>query len=496
MLKVVKYSIGILCLSILWRNTWFSASESLTQTIYDTMHYLQINQQTIANKLYATNKNAKVYFFWSYRFFTINTMQELNQVKKQLNRDNLLALFKDGKVLIISEYLDAQKVCKWIDEETAELLSYYPEKIKTSKNNLFLIGNENDNSVSCYIHEDTVYLPNDELSKVDIKYIVSRSPSLITKLRKLVEEHGLQDLYYYVTHNTSYDYDAVDMNIEEYAAPYLVAGFFNGQKIVCDGYSKMFAFLANMYLKNGSVKRIIGSRQSLDKKNEKAFLHSWIRIGKYHYDPTFDDGWDKDTTIYYAKPQECFNLDHYTNTLSWRTMFATEDERFTFIKEQSNILIQSCPDLVTQILIKNNYITSFLRFLAEEKDVKTLKAFMCDAFSICAIHANEKKALLKELGQYAIHYNGQQLLLSTIFDHIQDHSGDASGQTTVLSPKTKSILDQGIKKLLAKSLFYSPEKRKQYLFSIKRKLVFFLSSPDLSAEMKTILHYIADQIHI
>lgn len=494
----------------------FTFASNLEDIVKNTMNYIQVDENTIASKLYHINNDAKVYFFWSYSFFTINSSQELDQVKKQLKKENLLAILKDEKVLVVSEYVDPQQSCTQIDASTADLFNHYPARIKTNISKLFLVGNPQKDTLECYVYGQDLYLPNDDISKIDLKYIKDNALTLSQKIKTLTSKNWLKDLYTYVMRNTSYDYDALDESVVEGDwTPYLASSFFDGKKVVCDGYSKTFSLLASSYFNNDTIERITGSRQNIDKKDEKSFLHSWVRIGDKYYDPTFDDSNDDEKYNYYEKPLQCFNLDHYTKVIPWRRMFLNSQERYDFIKNNADILLNSCPNIVNQSLIKDEKLEDFIAYLAKERIAEELKDFVCEAFSICAVHATEKSKVMEELGQYSVQYTNKTIVLSNIFKNLDNYISSSNSSSSsksssqeknivssdltkeeseIITPNIKKVIDQGIKKLLAKWLFYSKEQRENYVSSMKKKIVLYLSADDISSESKIILLYIAKRL--
>lgn len=482
-MRYIKYKKYLSILIIL---IWFVtltqvyAQENFVDTVKKSLDYIQIDKDTISNKLYQINNDKQVYFFWSYSFFTISKESDIIQVKKQLNREKILALLKDDKVLIVSNYIDPHTQCTIISEETAKLLDYYPEKIHTPLTTIYLVGGETEN-IQCYKYNNTLYLPNDELSKIDLEYIVKNSNSIATKTDN-ISTKNLQEIYHYVTNNTSYDYSALQYDSSIFT-PYLASSFFQGKKVVCDGYSKVFSFLANASLKNWTVQRITGSRQNLDKKDEKSFLHSWVKIGDKYYDPTFDDNDDtQEKNNYYAKSQTCFNLDHYT---SWRKMFTSNFERIAYSKQNSQHLIDTCAQNLAQILGKDDAIREFIQYILQNTDIETTKKFMCKAYQICALSAKDKESLATELSQYSIQFGTKTINLNRLL---------AISDTVVLDDETKIFLDEVIKKIKIKMFFYTPEQKEKFIKDIKMKIMIIILNENIPENIKEAMRYISAKI--
>ncbi len=498
--KISLLALSVLCVllgmlffqnSVLAYNT--NHNTNFQEYIKQNLSYIIVDKNTIANKLYPINNNAKVYFFWNYSFFTITTTQELQQVKKQLKRDNLLAIFKDNKTLIVSEYLDPTISCLPLNAQEKKLFDAYPEKIQTTKNNLFLIGNAWTQWWACYIAGENVYLPSDDISKVDLQYLKTYAKNLTTIIENIIQGKDLKQIYTYIMRTTSYDYDALETTVESDYSPYLASSFFQGKKIVCDGYSKVFALLKNFSSIPLWAQRVTGSRQNIDKKDEKSFLHAWVKIWDKYYDPTFDDTGDENKYHYYAKPLVCFNLDHYTATIPWWRMFLNTQERFDFITDHLDTLLASCSNILSQTLMNDKKVEDFIIYLINNRTAKEIKKYFCDAFSICAVSWNTISKVKKELGQYTVHYADKKLILSEVFKTIesQDTKKDDVNASWDLSREIKDALDKWIKKLLAKGLFYSKTEREVYIRNIKKRIVILLSTDNLSPQSKKILLYIS-----
>ncbi len=455
--------------------------------VRQNMDYIAINDATVSQKLYPINNGKAVYFFWSYSFFTITAVEHIQQIQNTLDRKDLLALLQDDKVLIASHYIDPYTDCTTLDSSATNLLDAYPEKITTQADTTFLIGNS-DQDIACYRDNTTVYLPNDALSRIDMDYLVQHADTVISVLSGL-QWASLNTLYHYVTQHTSYDYDALDYD-QSVFTPYLASSFFEKKKVVCDWYSKVFSLLAKQQYPAKQVKRIMWSRQNIDKKDEKSFLHSWVQIGNDYYDPTFDDSDDQHkNNHYYAKSQRCFNLDHYTEG---RKMFKNTQERISYAKTYSTTLINTCPEILSQTLAKDNAIKSFIAYSLQTHPIQTTKKFLCDAYQICALSANNRSELVNELGPYRIQFWEQNISLSNL--NLAGSHTSTSSVAASLDPKTKVILDTVIKKIKRQLFFSTPNQKEVFLRNIKMKIALLLTKRDLPEDIRLALRYISKSI--
>lgn len=527
---------------------WFIYAQSLSDKLYEDYEVIQINSPWMNNdQTYSSQNNNTYYFLWAITYYQVTDTDTLWALVKwgYLKKWDIIIKNSSQQYFGISKSKNRFPIdqCSSVNSEVLKMI-----QLHTDAKTLLNAGSQLYGSVNwtrCYYNWTTVILPMNNFAHVDFDYFISNQSKVLSEINQIQSNKEgnsqldlLKSLYVYLVNKTDYDYNAlqnINLPTSDYS-PRRISSVLRGVKVLCDWYTKTFVFFARMMWVD--AKRIVWKLQPLEKSsiNVAWVLHSWAEVNGKYYDPTFDDSDGSYSMDYFAKPQQCFNLNHYSD--GW-TLLSTESQRYEFIKQNQKILMQECPELLKQSLMADGYIVDFIKTALRTYNVEQNKVFLCTMFEPCTMtNVTTNQELLdiikkykftltvwnvsklydfsKEFNDYVV--NPTDLYVTPpaalpeikspdlpqlqpeqnpdLVNQYNDLLSFLNWQTTQdqLSPQEQKQADALLKSIKSKTKWFSSTKQKAYYEAMKKKLDAYQNSKTLSASMKRVLKYVGGKL--
>ncbi len=467
-------------------------ADSLVETVKQQVEYIESDNELFHSMEYVSNRWNSYYFFGDYYYKTISTLQDIKvgYIEPWLVNNYLFSI-QWNKIIAIDKTKKTDiSPCKTMNTKQLQHIAAYPWTIKVNNYQNSIIWTKIDPNISCFINSSVLYFSNNIKSALDLKYLYSNTEKVESIVKKIpvwdTKSTILKNIYHFVTNTSSYDDDALQTlasqksnnNWGDYS-PFRLESFFEGKKIVCDGYSSTTAFL-NTYLGIPSTV-VVWNIQPIENTNTAIewIGHSWVKVWNSFYDPTFDDSNDKNTTYYFQKDKTCFNLDHY---MSWRISINTPSERILYIKNNFTHLLSKCPDIMKNTLLKDQSLVDIIKYSLQNYSFAINKNFLCKISDMCSISAKSNSELINILKNITITtYNSDNSIRSVIdlwkelwtLDLSQktpllDKNQNTISSEYILTPKDKLVLQQLILSLKQSySTKYSETQAKEKILQLK-----------------------------
>lgn len=495
---------------------WSFADSDLVSYVKNNFEYIRIWFSDLTRWVeYKSNKNSSYYFLWWYSYWEIKSLDSLKYSVWKTISKNWLFLIDDNSVIYIdkSSNNNYNKVnwCTNLNSDSYKILISYAATdkfndyiIKISDYKQKVIWTVSDTS-NCYLYNNDMYLVSETYSSIDLKSLIPWYKSLIKITDQLVWKSSvdtIKNIYNTLLYNTDYDYDALKnyQNPPEDWYPFRVSSFFEGKKLVCDGYSKTMTFIWNIY--GIDLERVVWKLQPTEKWsfNFEWLWHSWVKYWDLYYDPTFDDSesW-KIKYNYFAKSKTCFNLNHYT---TWWVLFNNSDDRYKFIKQNYPHIIDNCPDIVKSYLYEDGKFVDFIQYSLNNYSFDYNKKTLCILFENCDDRYKTKEDILnyyktrkyslwdKDFDMWVILKNFK---IQEITSYYQTNAQTSLNITSKVSDDYKKKVSLVVDNFFNKLKKVSLEKQKPIVISLKNSIQKLSDKTNLSNNQKYLIEYISNK---
>lgn len=399
-----------LVIIVVWFIVWFwsvLADDILDSYIKKNFEYIEVSDDSVyAETIYKSNKWNEYYFIWT-NFLVFTDISQLDWMIKQwtISKYDTLFIIRQWESYLWISKSDKKRLpddCYELDINQNWLFENYED--------LIIIKNWDKKILWkwwfanwCFYYKENLYIPKSEMAIYDSLFLEKNSNDMYWVINKIwvSDSFSLTDrlkmIYDFIIINTDYDFDALGVfnpNIfPDDTTPWRVSSFFEWKKVVCDWYSKTFDFIVKIF--NISTKRILWKLQPIEKSSlvVKWALHSWNQVWDMYFDATFDDSDGKLSHDYFNKSKICFNVDHYTTGF---VLFDTIEQRYDFVKNYGDILINECPEILNHELITDQKVFDFIKYSFGNYRFKDVYSLICRWFWIC----NESLTTKQELYDY------------------------------------------------------------------------------------------------